>query len=65
MIPAEAEAVGRDCVTATYLGCEWRVPLDVDTWPLPLIRRCVITTKDRKTVVDHVAVAMALEVLLG
>lgn len=62
---AEAESVGREHVTATYLGEQWRVPLDVDLWPLTLIRRCVVLTPDRRTVVDHIAVAMALEVLLA
>jgi hypothetical protein len=65
VLPAEAESIGREHVTATYLGREWRLPLDVDTWPLTLVRRSVVTTGDRKTIVDHVAVAMALEIILG
>lgn len=63
--PAQAEALGEDTVTAAFAGREWRVPLDVDTWPLDIIGRCLVMNKKRKVVVDHLAVAESLEILLG
>jgi hypothetical protein len=35
---AEAEALGQQYVDAVFGGISFRVPLDVDTWPLHLIR---------------------------
>jgi hypothetical protein len=63
--PIRAEALGLDSATATFAGCEWRIPLDVDTWPLPLIQRCRGITAERRILIDHVAVVEALEELLG
>ena len=64
--PVEAEALGLDTVTAAFMGREWRIRADVDTWPLGLITASLgITLTDRRIVVNHVAVAESLERLLG
>jgi hypothetical protein len=63
--PVEAEALGEEFVTATHLGREWRIPADLDTWPLDHVRYSVGYTRDRGSVVNHVAVAQALEEILG
>jgi hypothetical protein len=64
--PARAEALGEDTAIATIAGRDWRIPLDVDTWPLDVVARClVMDTKRRRIVVDHLAVAVALEGILG
>ena len=59
----EAEALGRDTVTATYRG-RWRIPADLDRWPLDVVARCLGMNADRRIVVDHLAVAEALVGLL-
>ena len=59
-----AEAIGEEHVTATYMGREWRVPLDVDTWPLTPVRFSV-GSLNGEPVINHVAVAEALEGILG
>lgn len=38
--PVEAEATGQEFITAAFKGAEFRIPLDVDSWPLDLIRGC-------------------------
>jgi len=58
----EAEALGLDSVTATFAGRGWRVGLDVETWPLAVIRRCVGMSSIQ---VDQMAIADALEQILG
>ena len=63
--PVEAEAIGAEFVTAVYAGREWRIPADVDTWPLDDVRYSIGYGKDREPVVNHVAVALALEQILG
>lgn len=62
--PIQAEASGLDTVTAAFAGREWRVPLDVDTWPLERIRVCVGVRRG-ETVVDHLALADSLALILG
>lgn len=63
--PLEAEAAGLDSVTATFAGCEWRIPLDVDTWPLTAVKQCVGLNADRRMAVDYGALGIALQELLG
>lgn len=64
--PLRAEALGEEFVTATHLGREWRIPADVDTWPLTVITASLgISRTDRRIVVNHLAVAESLEQLLG
>lgn len=63
--PARAEALGEDTATATFAGRGWRIPLDVDTWPLDTIARCLVMNTKRRVVVDHLALAEALEGILG
>lgn len=63
--PVEAEASGQEFVTVTFNGTPFRVPLDVDGWPLDLIRRCRGLTADQRIVPNHVPAAAALQVLLG
>ncbi len=63
--PARAEALGEGAVTAAFAGRDWRVPLDVDAWPLDAIRASVGVRDDGSIAVDHVAVISACEVLLG
>lgn len=63
--PARAEALGEDVVTATHLGREWRIPLNVETWPLDQIKTSLYVGPDRDIVVNHIAVADGLSRLLG
>ena len=63
--PVEAEALGRDTVTATFAGRQWRIPADVETWPLDLIRRCIGFNKERRSRLNHIVIAQALEQILG
>jgi hypothetical protein len=63
--PVEAEATGQEFVTVTFSGTPFRVPLDVDTWPLDAIRNSRALTADGKVVVDHVQAAAALQLLLA
>lgn len=65
MLPTEAESIGREHVTATYLGREWRVPLDVDLWPLAAVKRSVGLAAGREPVINHVGVVEALSTMLG
>lgn len=62
--PLQAEAVGEEFVTATHLGREWRIPADVDTWPLKTVRQ-TIGVSDTKVLINHPAVAEAIEQLLA
>jgi len=63
--PVRAEALGEDHVTAVWSGREWRIPADADTWPLDHVRYSVGYTRDRTSAVNHIAVAQALEEILG
>lgn len=63
--PLRAEAIGEEFVTATHLGREWRIPADVDTWPLTAVKYSVGVTASRDIVINHIAVAEALEAILG
>jgi hypothetical protein len=63
--PIRAEALGLDTATAFFAGRDWRIPLDVDTWPLDLIRHCRGVTAERRILIDHLAVVEALQALLG
>lgn len=62
--PVEAEALGEEFVTATHLGREWRIPADVDTWPLTAIKYS-IGVSNTKVMVNHPAVAEGMEQLLA
>lgn len=62
--PVEAEALGEEFVTATHLGREWRIPADVDTWPLTAIKHS-IGVSDSKVIVNHTAIAAGIEQLLA
>ena len=63
--PARAEALGEGAVTAAFAGRGWRIPLDVDTWPLDVVRASVGVRADGSVAVDHVAVITVCEILLG
>jgi hypothetical protein len=63
--PVEAEAIGAEFVTAVYKGREWRIPADVDTWPLDYVRSSIGYTRERTPIVNHVAITQALEGILG
>jgi len=63
--PVEAESLGEEFVSAAFAGRDWRIPLDVDTWPLEHLRYSVGYARDRGSVVNHIAVAQALEEILG
>jgi hypothetical protein len=60
----EAEATGEQFLVASYHGVEFKLPADVEDWPLGLITNSV-GIRDRKLVVDHGTVAQALRTLLG
>lgn len=62
--PVEAEAVGQEFITATFNGTDFRLPLDVDSWPIHLIRNSR-GLKDGKIVPNPQAVLMGLQALLG
>lgn len=62
--PAEAEARGQEFIAATFSGTEFRLPLDVDAWPLDTIRACRGMRGD-KIVVNHDALIGTLQTLLG
>lgn len=61
-----AEAAGRDTVTAEYGGRQWRIPLDVDTWPLDAVARSLgVVPRSGEIVVNHIPLAQALQGILG
>ncbi|MEX0687705.1 MAG: hypothetical protein WD072_03435 [Pirellulales bacterium] len=62
--PVAAEALGEEYATATFAGREWRVPRDVDTWPLDTIRRSLGVVTGR-IVVSPAAMIESLEHILG
>lgn len=63
--PLEAEATGQEFITVTFSGTPFRVPLDVDAWPLDAIRRCRAIDANDRIVVNHVQVGAALQTLLA
>ena len=63
--PVEAEALGLGTVTAAFMGREWRIPADVDTWPLRHVKGSIYLSPTRVPTVNHIAIAQALEILLG
>ena len=62
--PAEAEATGQEYIETAFSGTTFRVPLDVDSWPLALIRNSR-GVKAGKIVPNPQVVLAALQVLLG
>lgn len=68
--PVEAEATGQEFIESTFRGGRFRLPLDVDSWPLEDIERCVgVRIKGAANPgainVDQAKVAAALKKLLG
>lgn len=69
--PVEAEATGQEFIETTFRGSTFRLPLDVDSWPLADIEQCVgVRIKGpvapAGTVsVDYAKVAAALKAILG
>lgn len=64
--PLEAEAIGQEFIEADYRGHTFRVPVDVDSWPLASVRlSCLVDPKSQKLRVNHSAVSIALQWLLG
>jgi hypothetical protein len=64
--PVEAEALGEEFVTATHLGREWRIPADLDTWPLESVKHSIgFSVTTREILINHIATAEAIEALLG
>ena len=64
--PAEAEALGHDQFAVTFGGTQFWVPLDVDRWPLHLIRTCRWWNPiEKHFTVNHSAVLSVLQELLG
>jgi hypothetical protein len=62
--PLEAEATGQEFVEAAFGGATFRVPLDVDSWPLDTIRRCR-GVMDGELVVNYRELVISLKSLLG
>lgn len=62
--PVEAEATGQPFIVADYGGHEYKLPADVDDWPLPLIA-VTVGIRDGVLVADHEVLARALAMLLG
>ena len=62
--PIEAEATGQQHLVAIYRDREYKIPRDVDEWPLSRIAVSVGIRGD-KLVSDHVVVAECLRALLG
>jgi hypothetical protein len=64
--PVESEATGRQHVVATYQGHDFRLPCDVEDWPLPLVAASLVSAPGSTDVkVDHLALRAALAGLLG
>lgn len=64
--PVKAEALGEEFVTATHLGREWRIPADVDTWPLEKVKHSIgFSMTTREILINHIATAEVIEALLG
>jgi len=62
--PQEAEATGERHITATFRGHEFKLPLDVDEWPLDEVFASV-GVRDEKLHPNHGQIAFALRRLLG
>jgi len=63
-VTAQAEAEGQEYVSASFLGRDWRLPLDVETWPLTAVTCSIGINEQRVAVVNHVGTAEALRLLL-
>jgi hypothetical protein len=63
--PIEAEASGQDVVTATYGGADFRIPLDVDTWPLELLLTGLRVEEKQLVGIQHSTVIAVIRELLG
>jgi hypothetical protein len=63
-VAVQAEALGQEYVSVSFRGHDWRLPLDVDTWPLTPVQ-CSVGSRNGEPVVNHAAVAEALEGILG
>lgn len=66
MSAAEAEASGQEYVDAAFGGTTFRVPLDVDSWPLDAVRGSRAAHRVKKKIVVHPSgLLAALQLLLG
>lgn len=63
--PVAAEATGQESITAEFGGREWRIPLDVDSWPTTQVLDCVAVTPERKVIVNHFSLVAVMRALLG
>lgn len=62
---AQAEAEGKKFVSASFRGRDWRLPLDVDSWPLTAVTCSIGVNPKREAVVSHAGVGEAIRLLLG
>lgn len=64
--PVEAEARGDKFIEATFGGNTFRVPLDVDCWPLDIVRQCRgVSVSTGSPVVNGAQLVSVLGALLG
>lgn len=64
--PVQAEAQGQEFIPVTFGGAQFRVPLDVDRWPLDLIRSSRSwLIAEKRVIVNHNVVVPALSQLIG
>lgn len=64
--PVEAEATGQEFIAVTFSGTTFRVPLDVDSWPLDLVRNSRgFNKQSEQIVVNYSGLVTALQELLG
>ena len=63
--PLQAEATGQEFVYPVFRGHQFRVPLDVDSWPLAAIRASYRVDEAGTLLVNYLSVASALRLLLG
>lgn len=68
--PQEAESLGQQFIEATFRGHVFRVPLDVDLWPLHLVRGCRLAKVDAagnpiELIADKAAILEVLRRILG
>lgn len=64
--PVEAEARGQEFIEATFRGGTFRLPLDVDSWPLDAVARSIgMHPQTHELGINHVHLVTALRSLLG
>ena len=62
---AQAEAEGKEYVSASFRGRDWRLPLDVDLWPLTAVTLSIGVNPQRVAVVNPAGTVEALRLLLS